>query len=330
VKFQDYYEVLGVRRDASADEIKKAYRKLALRWHPDRNPGEGRAAAEEKFKRISEAYEVLSDPDKRRRYDQFGEHWRHGEEFTPPSGARTMNPEEFERVFGGAGGFSEFFERMFGDLFQRDVRAAGVRHERYRHRGADVRAELELPATDALERGKRPFEVPGSVSCLRCGGVGFLGEHVCPGCVGVGRVRQSKRIEVEIPPSVRDGLQMRLRGLGEPGEGDGEPGDLYITIRIASDGRYRVRGSDVETDVEILPWRALEETRVEVRTPRGVAAVRVPAETPAGTRLRLRGQGLEDDRGGRGDYFVVVRYALPERLTERQRNLLRQLGEGSR
>jgi len=326
VKFQDYYEVLGVARGAGAEEIKKAYRKLALRWHPDRHPPEKRAEAEETFKRISEAYEVLSDPEKRRRYDKFGEHWRHGQDFTPPPGTRTMSPEEFEEVFGGRGGFSEFFGSMFGDLFRGNVRGAGVRHERFRHRGADVQAELALRATDAVEGGKRRFEVPGTVACQRCGGVGFLGEHVCPACVGVGKVRQTKTIEVEIPASVHDGAQMRLRGLGEPGGAGGETGDLYLTIRIESDDRYRVREGDVETDVALLPWRALEESRVDVRTPRGVASVKIPPETAAGTRLRLRGQGLDDGRGGRGDFYVVVRYVLPERLSDRQRELLRDLG----
>jgi curved DNA-binding protein len=335
LKFQDYYEALGVARDAKPDEIKSAYRKLALQWHPDRHrSGKQREEAEERFKRISEAYEVLSDPEKRARYDRFGEHWKQGEEFTPPAGARTMSPEEFARAFGGGGGFSDFFASLFGEDLRRDFGAGAGRHARYRHRGADVRAELALSATQAIERGKSSFTIPAASACPRCGGVGFLAagsgragkdrEHVCPTCAGVGAVHTEKTVELAIPENVRDGLVLRLKGLGEPGDG-GPAGDLYLTLRIRSDASYRVEGDDLEAELRVTPWDAFLGTRAEVRTPHGVATVTVPPETPAGTRLRLRGQGLATADGARGDLHAVVRLVLPANLTERQRELLREL-----
>ena len=325
MKFQDYYEALGVARGASADEIKKAYRKLAMKSHPDRLAvGPNRAEAAEKIKRFSEAYEVLSDPEKRAKYDRFGEHWKQGEEFTPPAGARTMSREEFERAFGGRGGFSDFFASLFGEEMRHDFAGAEAHHGRFRERGADVRAELALTATQAVERGKSSFSVPAAAPCARCGGVGFVGEHVCPTCGGVGQVRSEKRVELTIPAGVRDGIELRLKGLGEPGEG-GASGDLYLALRVVSDASYRVNGSDLETDVEVAPWDAFVGTKAEVRTALGLASVTVPPETPAGARLRLRGQGLADASGERGDLTVVIRHALPRNLSARQRELLREL-----
>jgi len=329
LKFQDYYEALGVARDAKPDEIKSAYRKLALQWHPDRHKEGKRAEAEQRFKRISEAYEVLSDPEKRKRYDRFGEHWKQGEEFTPPAGARTMSPEEFERAFGGQGAFSDFFASLFGDDLRRDFGAGAGRHARFRHRGADVRAELALSATQAIERARSSFTIPAASACSRCGGVGFVDagsgrEHVCPTCGGVGQVHTEKTVELAIPENVRDGLVLRLKGLGEPGDG-GPQGDLFLTLRIRSDANYRVDEDLLEAELCVTPWDAFLGTKAELRTPHGLATVTVPPETPAGTRLRLRGQGFPTADGARGDLHAVVRLVLPVSLTPRQRELLREL-----
>ena len=326
MEFQDYYKTLGVERGASPEEIKQAYRKLALKWHPDRHKEDKRAEAEREFKRINEAHEVLSDPEKRARYDQLGSRWKEGQEFQAPPGARTMRPEEFESIFGGAGGFSEFFESMFGDDMRRAFGGRARRHARYRHRGADVQAELELPASLAVQGGKSNFRIPATVSCPLCGGVGHVGERVCPTCGGVGKVHREKEVELKVPEDVRDGLVLRLRGLGEPGE-EGPPGDLLLTLHLVDDGRYRIDGDDLETDLAVTPWAAHAGTKVDVRTPRGTASVTIPPETRAGRRLRLRGQGLSDGRGGRGDLYGAVRLVLPERLTERQRALLRELAQ---
>ncbi len=338
MQFQDYYKVLGVERGASQDDIRKAYRKLALKWHPDRHKGDEREQAEARFKQISEANEVLSDAESRRKYDTLGEHWKHGQEYSAPGGgpagaggARPMTPEEFEQMFGGQ--FSEFFTRNFGSDFERDVRGqpGAGRHPRYRHRGADVRAELSLRVGEALAGGRQRFEIPASTACPRCGGVGSVGRHVCPTCIGVGTVREQKTVDVTIPKDVHDGLTLRLRGLGEPGDEGGEDGDLLLTVRLQSDAKHRLLGRDVEVDLPVAPWEAVFGAAVEMQTPDGPVTVTLAADTRAGARLRLRGKGLADGRGGRGDLLAVVRLTLPETLSERQRELLRELAgaEGS-
>jgi DnaJ-class molecular chaperone len=336
VEFQEYYGVLGVARDASADDIKKAYRKLALQWHPDRHSEDKRAEAETKFKRIAEAYEVLSDPDKRSRYDRFGEHWRQGEEFRageqgPGAGGAQgtrMSREEFEEMFGGAGGgFSDFFKYAFADDLRRQHASGARSHRRYRHRGADVRAELALPVSAAIAGGRSRFDVPATKTCARCGGVGFVGEHVCPVCVGVGRVHDRRTVDLTIPASIRDGMTMRLAGLGEAGEEGGENGDLLLSIRLAPDDVYRITGgADVEADVPVSPWEAELGAKVGVRTADGQVTVTIAPGTKPGARLRLRGKGFDNGEGSRGDFYAVVRLALPK-LTSRQAELLRELAD---
>ncbi|MEZ6018359.1 MAG: DnaJ domain-containing protein [Planctomycetota bacterium] len=334
MKFQDYYEVLGVERDATPERIKKAYRKLALKWHPDQHPeGSGtpaeRAEAEERFKRISEAYEVLSDPEKRARFDRFGQRWQQGQEFEPEGGQRPMSREDFEANFGGAGGFSDFFKGMFGDQYQRDFSQRPRSHGRNRFRGGDVRAELSLAVSDALDGGKRTFQVSGQATCPTCGGTGFLGEHVCPTCAGIGRVRTPKTVELKVPSELRDGLTLRLKGLGEPGEEGGEPGDLFLTLRLADDERARVLGDDLEARATVTPWGAELGTSIDVRTARGTVTVKVPPGSRSGRRLRLGGQGLAKAGGGHGDFYVKLELDLPRDLSARQKELLRELGEPS-
>lgn len=320
MRYEDYYEILGVARDASPEEIKKAYRKLALKWHPDRHK-EDKAAAEEQFKRASEAYEVLSDPDKRRKYDRFGRDYKQGQEFEPPPGAEgggaRMSAEEFESLFGGRG-FSDFFGSLFGDELRREARGRS-RHRRFRQRGADVQAELELPIGDAIRGGSRRFTLSGRATCVDCGGVGQIGEHVCPRCGGVGSVRRDRAVDLKIPERARDGSTLRLAGLGEPGDaGDegarkgAEPGDLYLTIRLVSDANYRRSGADVEASVPVSLREWLDGAKVDVVTLDGVASVKIPARFRFMTRLRLRGLGLQNEEGGRGDFTVAPVVALPE------------------
>jgi curved DNA-binding protein len=327
MKFQDYYEILGVARDADADAIKKAYRKLALKWHPDKHPEGKRAEAEKRFKQVSEAYEVLSDADKRQRYDKFGENWEHGQEFTPPPGERRMSREEFEQAFGGGGGFSDFFSELFGEQMRREA-GGERRHARYRHRGADVRARIALTLDRAIAGGVSVLEVPATADCPRCGAVGFVGQHVCPTCGGVGHVEQQRTVELRVPSDVRDGMVLRLAGLGEAGAG-GPAGDLLLTLELTDGTRYRWHDDEqsIETDVEVAPWDVLGGATVDVRTARGTVVLKIPAGTRAGARLRLRGQGLGDGRGGHGDLYAVVRLALPDDLTAEQRELLRKAGE---
>ncbi|HZN40744.1 MAG TPA: J domain-containing protein [Planctomycetota bacterium] len=337
MKFQDYYTTLGVSRTATLDEIKRAYRKLAKEWHPDRHPPHKRQDVEDKFKAIAEAHEVLSDPEKRKRYDALGEHWRHGQDFQPPPGGgggfRTVSPEEFARMFGGArggsggGGFSDFFAQMFGDMFAGAGAAPGSDGgaRRRRTHGQDAEAEIEIKVGEALLGGKRTLSLRVAVPCETCDGEGRLGRRTCPACGGLGTTQREKTIELTIPKDAHEGQVLRLRGLGEAGEGG--PGDLLLTLRLGHDDVYRVRDDDVEADVVVAPWELLDGTKVDVAVPGGVATARIPAGTKPGQRLRLRGQGLARADGGRGDLLLVVRIGLPEALTDRQKELLRELGQ---
>jgi len=330
MKFQDYYEVLGVARDATADTIRKTYRKLALKWHPDKHEGAAREEAEATFKRVSEAYEVLSDEEKRGKYDRFGQQWKHGQEFTPPpgSGGRRMTPEEFASMFGGGGGrggFSDFFTSMFGEDLRDAFGRQQGRGRPLRHKGPDVRAELSLPLAEALAGGKSRFEIPTHVPCGRCGGAGQISGHVCPTCVGVGSLTERRKVDLSIPKDVRDGTTLRLSGLGGPGEGGAPAGDLYLTLRLADDAVFRRIGTDIEAELPIAPWEAHAGGRIDVRTLDGVVTVTVPGGSRGGTRMRLRGKGLPNREGSRGDFYVVLRIALPEHLSERQKELLAEL-----
>ena len=323
--FQDYYTTLGVQRGASDDEIKRAYRKLAKEWHPDRHPEEQRDDVEKKFKAISEANEVLSDPDKRQRYDSLGENWRHGQDFQGGPGG--MGPDQFANMFGdrsgmGGGGFSDFFAEMFGDMF-----AGGGRSRRQPQRGSDAEATIEISVGEALLGGKRSFSFRSRVPCDVCGSQGRLTHGVCPACGGLGASNQQKTIDLKIPDDVRDGQVLRLRGLGQPGAAG--PGDLLLTLRLVADDTYQLRGGDVEAIVIIAPWDLLEDTMVKVAVRGGTATARIPAATKPGQKLRLRGQGLNKPGGTRGDLFLTVQLGLPEELTDRQRELLRELGEQS-
>ena len=329
MKFQDYYERLGVPRDADEKAIKKAYRKLALKWHPDRHEEADRETAEAEFKHIAEAYEVLSDAENRKKYDRFGEKWKQGEEIQPPPDQRTMTPEEFEAAFGGGGGFSDFFQEMFGGRFRQGASGGPGAHARYRYRGADVRAELQLTITDALAGGSRTFEIPARISCPRCGGTGASDGHVCPACAGVGQVRKRKTVDLKLPANIRDGLKLRLKGLGEPGSDGAEPGDLYLVLNLADDDTYQRTGATLSTRATITPWQAFAGTKVDVRTARGTVTVTVPPGTHSRTQLRVSGHGLEDGKGRRGDFHVVIEIDLPATLTDRQQELLRELAESA-
>ncbi|MFM1872496.1 MAG: hypothetical protein RL398_1918 [Planctomycetota bacterium] len=340
MKFQDYYTTLGVSRTATPDEIKRAYRKLAKEWHPDRHPPHERAAVENKFKAIAEANEVLSDPEKRKRYDALGEHWRHGQDFQPPpGGGRTIDPEEFARMFGGrggggGGGFSDFFAQMFGDMFAGGGQRGGFGGQRGGfggargpRRGQDAEASIEVDVGLALRGGKRAFSIRVGVPCGTCEGEGHLGAGACPACGGLGSTQGQRSVELTIPKLSRNGQVLRLRGLGEPGEGGA--GDLLLRLELVADDVFRLRGDDVEADVVVAPWDLLDGAVVDVEVPDGTAKARIPAGTKPGQRLRLRGQGLPRVDGSRGDLLLVVRLGLPDELTERQQELLRELGKDS-
>jgi curved DNA-binding protein len=293
VGFKDYYEVLGVPRDASSDDIRRAYRKLARQYHPDVNH-EGEA--EDRFKEVGEAYEVLSDPEKREVYDRLSDQRR--------AGAEAPNMADFEDLFGragfgsdarvefGEGGFSDLFERLFGD----GARGSGGGPLR----GRDREAQLELSLEEALAGGRRRLSLDGEES-----------------------------FEVEVPAGVREGQRIRIAGKGADGRGGGPAGDLYLLVRLRPHPRFRREGDDLEVDLRVTPWEAALGATVPVPTLAGTAQVRVPAGSSSGRRLRLRGRGLPARGGGRGDLYARVQVAVPKELSDEERDLFERLAAGS-
>jgi len=283
VKFRDYYEVLGVPRTATAEEIKRAYRSLARKHHPDLQPAAERARAAERFKEINEAHEVLSDSDKRAKYDALGADWKGGMDFTPPPGARrgpTVTTTDWEDV----GDFSDFFASIFGE------RGGGTRRggRQVPMPGADIEGELPVTLEEVLRGGQRRITL------------------------------DDRSLDVTIPRGIRDGATLRLAGQGARSRNGGPPGDVYLHVRLLPHPRYRISGDDLEMDLPLWPWQAVLGADVRVDTPDGPVTLTVPAGTQTGKRLRLRGRGLP--RGDkRGDLYAVARVFVPTRPSAEER-----------
>lgn len=320
VTYHDYYEILGVSREATEKEVKTAYRKLAREWHPDLHSGKDKEAAEEKFKQINEAYEVLSDPEKRAKYDRLGAGWRDGQEFQPPPGAGF----EFYNVAGeDAGGFSDFFEMLFGGGSSFTRRSGQPRYSR-KVRGRDTEAELEISLEEAYRGSEKTLQMTLQEVCTLCGGTGHDFNGFCNRCGGTGSIPARKSLTVKIPPGVHSGSRIRLKGQGGEGLQGGTRGDLYLKINIAPHPVYRVTGNDLETEITLRPEQAVLGDRVTVPTLDGPVEMQVPAGICAGKRLRLKGKGLPA-KDGRGDEYVRIIIDVPPNLTEEERELYRQL-----
>jgi curved DNA-binding protein len=299
VAFRDYYESLGVSRDASPEEIRRAYRALARKYHPDVNK---EAGAEDRFKEISEAYEVLRDADKRARYDQLGANWRAGQDVSQEpdfggfDGFRGFGADGVRFDFGGDE-FSDFFSGLFGSR----SRGRGTNgSERFSRRGADQEAVLELSLEEVAAGGKRRISLA-----------------------------DGRDFEVNVPRGVRDGQRIRLSGEGEAGLDGGPSGDLFLRARIRPHPRFRVDGRNLHTDLPVTPWEAALGATVEVRTLTGTARVRVPAGSSSDRRLRLRGEGLPDAQGRQGDLYAIVKIRVPRSLSEQERELFERLAAAS-
>lgn len=317
VTYQDYYEILGVSRGATEKEIKAAYRKLARQWHPDLHTGKDKDKAEEKFKKINEAYEVLSDPGKRAKYDRLGANWKAGQDFSPPP-----DMEGFQFYTGtGSNGFSDFFETIFGggDIFGRRAR-----RPRGPVPGQDVESELELTLEEAYRGGEKALQMSAREICPACAGEGMAGYVFCNRCGGTGMTGSLKTLAVKIPPGVSDGSRIRLKGQGGEGLSGGPPGDLYLKVRLLPHPVFRVEGSDLESEVVLRPDQAVLGDQVTVPTLDGPVKMKVPPGARAGQRLRLRGKGMPYG-GGRGDQYVRVKIDIPDRLTAEEDQLYRQL-----
>jgi DnaJ-class molecular chaperone len=329
VKFKDYYEVLGVKRDATEQQIRQAYRKLARKHHPDVNPGD--RVAEERFKDINEANEVLSDPEKRKRYDQLGANWKDGAEFTPPPGWGRVNVQfdDLGSIFSG-GGFSDFFETLFGgarSATQAEHRRRGARTKP--DRGQDAEAEMEITLEDAHKGGRHRITLQGTRPCAACGGSGASSGGVCPTCRGAGYTLNPKTIDVNIPAAAREGSVIKLKQHGQPGPKGSEPGDLYIKLKVRPHPIFDVSGDDITAEAPVSPSEAVLGATIEVPTLEGKVEIKIPPGAQGGQRLRLRGQGLNKRAGGRGDQYVKLKVVVPSHPTDREQDLYKELGEAS-
>ena len=289
MKFRDYYAVLGVPRSASADDIKKAYRRLARKHHPDLASANDRAKATEAFKEINEAQEVLGDPEKRAKYDQLGENWQGGQEFTPPPSSGAAGPDGGNwETFEDLEGFSDFFSSIFGRS-ARGTRGGG-RGARFSMPGSDVESEVPVTLEELIHGGKRRLSLNGE-----------------------------QELQLDLPVGARDGTVLRMAGRGQPGIGGGPPGDLYLRLRMIPHPRYRLVGEDLEMDVALWPWQAVLGDEIQVATPGGTIKLKVHPGTPNGQRLRLRGRGLPRRGGESGDLYAVIRIEVPAQPTASER-----------
>ncbi|OAT82391.1 molecular chaperone DnaJ [Desulfotomaculum copahuensis] len=350
---RDYYEVLGVSREATAEEIKKAFRKLARQYHPDANP-DNKAAAEAKFKEIAEAYEVLSDPEKRANYDRFGHAATDGQGFSGFGGGFGG--------FGDFGGLGDIFDMFFG---------SGGRQRRGPEKGADVRVDLEISFKEAAFGLEKDIRVPRVETCTTCGGSGAapgtrpqpcvacggtgqiqfaqstpfgrivqtrtcerchgsgrIIEKPCGTCHGSGQVRRTRSIHIKIPAGVDTGTRLRVAGEGETGLRGGPQGDLYVYIHVRAHRIFRREGNDVVMEVPLSFVQAALGDEIEVPTLEGDAQLRIPEGTQHGTVFRLRGKGIPDLGGyGRGDQLVRVKVVTPTKMSEEQKQLLREFAQ---
>ncbi len=326
-KTRDYYEVLGISRMASENEIKKAYRKLARTSHPDLNPGD--KAAEERFKELQEANEVLSNPENRKKYDKYADKWRYAEQFEAAEAAnaaerQTQPGRENSRADGARTGGFDFNDYEFGgfeELFNR-----GGRTRRQPTRGRDVEATLELVLEDAHRGGRTTLQIKATDICQTCGGTGVVeGNRICPTCCGARQVLNTKPIEANIPAGVRDGATLRLAGQGGTGAAGTPAGDLYLHIRFRLHPVFTVRGDDVETEITIAPWEAVLGAAVQVPTIENSVEMKIPAGAQSGGRLRLRNQGLNKRGGGRGDEYIRLKIVVPKDVGDEEKRLYEEL-----
>ena len=297
--YKDYYEILGVPRTATPEEIRSAFRKKAREYHPD--VAKDKVKGAEKFKEVNEAYEVLSDPAKRTKYDQMGREAPGGGFAWQGSPGQAGMPDMEEFHFGGTG-YSEFFEHLFGGTAGGGFRGPGGR--RMARRGSDIEGDLMVPLEEALRGSVREVT-------LQRGG-------------------KTETYRVKIPAGVREGQRIRLAGKGESGRSGGESGDLYLRVRLARHPDLRVEGSDLYADVEVAPWEAVLGASVPVPTLDGAVTMKIPPGSTAGQKLRLRGQGLPREDGGRGDLYAVLEIAVPDRVGPEEKKLWEKLAEESR
>lgn len=332
VQYKDYYSTLGVPRSASEAEIKKAFRKQAREFHPD--VAKDKKRSEEKFKAANEAYEVLGDSAKRKRYDELGANWKSGANFNghpgrgSAGGARSgSGPVEYE--FGGTG-FSDFFEQVFGGRRGGgDNRNRGFDGGSTAERGADIEGDIMVTLEEAMNGSLRSVNVRHAVKCDVCGGTGRRGQRVCVACAGEGRVSKSETYQVKVPSGVASGQRLRLAGRGEAGSRGGETGDLFLRVRLAKHVDFDVVEHNLIYEAALAPWEAVLGAKISVPTLEARVNIKIPPGTQTGQKLRVRGRGLPLREGGKGDLIVVTRVDVPLQVTDAERELWERLSKSS-
>jgi len=339
MKYKDYYEILGVSRDATEAQIKSAYRKAARKYHPDVNKDPG---AVQKFKDINEAYEVLSDKEKRGRYDSLGANWQDGSNFTPPPGFENFGfgGNGYSQSFSDMGGFSDFFGTIFGDLMGgsksgrrtsfnfsdfdgfsntgRTTRSSRTRASQHTE-NLDITREITLTAKDLMSDESKTIKINNMQKCTACSGM----SGYCSSCGGTGFVNQTKNINVKIPSGIKEGQKIRLAGEGNA-DNYGNKGNLYLIVKF-NDSEYEISGSDVTKKVNITPAEAVVGTKKEIETLHGKIGIKIPAMTKSGTKMRLKDLGLPKKPSGFGNLNIKIQIDIPEKITAQQKKLYEEL-----
>jgi len=327
VNYKNYYDVLGIPKNAPEKDIKSAYRKLARKWHPDANP-DNVAAAEEKFKEVQEAYEVLGDPEKRRKYDMLGSNWQQAARQAEQQ--RRYRTAQDETVFdfgnfgqpgaapgGGPTGFSDFFDMFFSGVGRRQGPGPT---------GQDLETTIELGLRDVYGGGKKSVSLQLEDVCPRCRGTGTVSGNLCPTCHGTGRLVQSKKFDVTIPKGIREDQRIRLAAQGGAGIAGGVNGDLFLIVKLNDDPTYKRQGDDLYVDLPVSIYDLVLGGEVKVPTMGGQVTMTVPAGTQNNRTLRLSGKGMPKVKnGGAGDQYVRLVGQLPQNLSEKERKLYKEL-----
>lgn len=332
MNYKNYYDILGVEKTAAEKDIKSAYRKLARKWHPDANPTNA-PQAEEKFKEIQEAYEVLGDADKRKKYDVLGNDWQRAAQeaeqqrtYRQAQQDASFNFNNFNASGGapgnGASGFSDFFDMFFSGIGRRPT--AGPTS--FGERGQDLETSIDLTLAEAYEGGKKSVSLQLEDRCPRCAGTGTDRKGICPQCHGTGRVLETKRFDVTIPKGVREGQRIRLTGQGGSGTTGGPNGDLFLIVKFNDDKRYERKGDDLYVDLPVSIYDLILGGDVAVPTMTGEVTMTIPAGTQNNKMLRLSGKGMPKlKNAGFGDEYVRLVGLLPTELTEKESKLFREL-----
>jgi DnaJ-class molecular chaperone len=331
---KDHYQTLGVKRNATAKELKSAFRSLARKHHPDANASD--PAAEERFKEINEAYEVLSDETDRRLYDRYGDDWRSyrdaGYNGTEPQSSSRPPQSGYTQTStnrtGGAVPDDDMFSSVFGSFFGNGQTGAGSTFRTRPARGQDIEQRIEVTFDEAFRGTERRFEIQSPETCSMCNGEGLVRGAICPRCDGTGTVNKGRTIEVTIPAGVTTGQRVRVKGQGGAGRSGGSPGDVFLVVTVRPDSRFEIDGANLRTTIEVPYLDAILGGEVTVPTPTGRVALTIPEGTQNGRVFRLRNQGMPKVKGSeRGDLLAIVAVQLPKHLDERERELFQQLRE---